>query len=63
MPERVEGMNRKGSPDEFPISLIVNGYEIAVFQLTNLDLVDWAYGYLYSEGFIESVEDVLTVQV
>lgn len=27
-------MNRKGCPDEYPISLIINGYEIAVFQLT-----------------------------
>ncbi|WP_147535050.1 formate dehydrogenase accessory sulfurtransferase FdhD [Bacillus marasmi] len=56
-------MNRKGCPDEYPISLIVNGYEIAVFQLTNMDLVDWAYGYLFSEGLIDKVEDVLGVSV
>nr|WP_246869641.1 hypothetical protein [Priestia megaterium] len=43
-------MNRKGCPDEYPISLIINGYEIAVFQLTNYNLDDWRYGYLFSEG-------------
>ncbi len=56
-------MNRKGCPEEYPISLIVNGFEIAVFQLTSFDLVDWTYGYLYSEGLIEKVEDVLDVVV
>jgi FdhD protein len=56
-------MNRKGCPEEYPISLIVNGFEIAVFQLTSFDLVDWTYGYLYSEGLIEKVEDVLNVVV
>lgn len=56
-------MNRKGCPEEYPISLVVNGYEIAVFQLTSFDLVDWTYGYLYSEGLIESIDDVTGVTV
>jgi FdhD protein len=56
-------MNRKGCPEEYPITLIVNGYEIAVFQLTISDLVDWTYGYLFSEGFIEKVEDIEVLQV
>ncbi|WP_316572185.1 formate dehydrogenase accessory sulfurtransferase FdhD [Neobacillus sp. YIM B06451] len=51
-------MNRKSCPDEYPINLSVNGYEIAVFQLTNSDLEDWAYGYLFSEGMIESADDI-----
>lgn len=63
MPERGRVMNRKGCPEEYPITLVVNGYEIAVFQLTRDDLVDWTYGYLFSEGFIEKVEDILDVQV
>lgn len=46
-------MNRKGCPDEYPITLVVNGYEIAVFQLTKANLQDWAYGYLFSEGLIQ----------
>jgi FdhD protein len=63
LPERGGVMNRKGCPEEYPITLVVNGYEIAVFQLTRDDLIDWTYGYLYSEGFIEKVEDILDVQV
>ncbi|MFP5107302.1 hypothetical protein ACSU6B_11075 [Neobacillus sp. C211] len=43
-------MNHKGCPDEYPISLLINGYEIAVFQLTKYNLDDWTYGYLFSEG-------------
>ena len=55
-------MIRKGCPDEYPINLKLNGYEIAVFQLTNQDLEDWAYGYLYSEGLIDREEDVVSVE-
>ncbi|KKK38018.1 formate dehydrogenase [Mesobacillus campisalis] len=54
-------MIRKGCPDEYPINLVVNGFEIAVFQLTNQDLEDWAYGYLYSEGLIDGADDVEAV--
>lgn len=56
-------MLKKGCPDEYPINLVVNGYEIAVFQLTNQDLVDWAYGYLFSEGLIDSADEVDAVEV
>ncbi|MBM4761608.1 formate dehydrogenase accessory sulfurtransferase FdhD [Bacillus sp. B15-48] len=55
-------MLKKGCPDEYPINLVVNGYEIAVFQLTAHDLVDWAYGYLFAEGLIEGVDDVESVK-
>jgi FdhD protein len=55
-------MIRKGCPDEYPINLVVNGFDIAVFQLTNQDLEDWAYGYLYSEGLIDGADDVEAVQ-
>jgi len=51
-------MNRKGCPDEYPISLIINGYEMAIFQLTKYDLEDWTYGYLFSEGFIQDASDI-----
>ncbi|WP_071461454.1 formate dehydrogenase accessory sulfurtransferase FdhD [Bacillus massilinigeriensis] len=54
-------MNRKGCPDEYPVNLVLNGFEVAVFQLTKHDLEDWAYGYLYSEGWIESAVDVHTI--
>jgi FdhD protein len=56
-------MIHKGCPDEYPISLIINGYEIAVFQLTKFDLEDWAYGYLFSEGFIQDAADIESIVI
>jgi FdhD protein len=56
-------MNHKGCPDEYPISLILNGYEIAVFQLTKYDLEDWTYGYLFSEGFIQGSNEIEAINV
>jgi len=56
-------MHRKSCPEEYPITLIVNGYEVAVFQLTNQDLEDWAYGYLFSEGLIEHRNDIQSLKV
>jgi len=56
-------MNRKGCPDEYPISLLINGNEIAVFQLTKYNLDDWTYGYLFSEGFIEDANDIESIVI
>ena len=56
-------MIRKGCPDEYPIPLVLNGYEIAIFQLTKYDLEDWTYGYLFSEGFIQDADDIETIQI
>lgn len=56
-------MSHKGCPEEYPITLVINGYEVAVFQLTNYDLEDWTYGYMFSEGFIQEAEDIETIQI
>jgi FdhD protein len=56
-------MYRKGCPDEYPITLILNGYEIAVFQITKHDLEDWAYGYLFSEGFIQEAREIESITI
>ena len=56
-------MNRKGCPEEYPIPLVVNSSEIAVFQLTNADLEDWAYGYLFSEGFINDPDEIENIHI
>lgn len=53
----------KGCPEEYPIRLIIDQYEVAIFQLTNQDLTDWAFGYLFAEGIVDRVQDVLTVDV
>ncbi|WP_394237288.1 formate dehydrogenase accessory sulfurtransferase FdhD [Niallia oryzisoli] len=54
-------MKRKSCPEEYPITLKVNGYEVAVFQLTNQDLTDWTYGYMFSEGLITKKEEIQSV--
>lgn len=55
--------NGKGCPEEYPITLVVNDYEVAVFQLTKLNLEDWAYGYLFSEGIIDKAADIKRIQI
>jgi len=50
-------------PEEFPISLYVNGEELATYQLTDQDLIDWTYGHLYTEGMIDSAEEVVSLQL
>lgn len=47
-------MTRSLMPEEYPITMVLNGVELATYQLTKADLEDWAVGYLYSEGIIES---------
>lgn len=56
-------MDKKGCPDEYPITLMLDGYEVAVFQLTKFDLEDWTYGYLFSEGFIQNAEEIETIMI
>ncbi|WNF36160.1 formate dehydrogenase accessory sulfurtransferase FdhD [Bacillaceae bacterium IKA-2] len=51
-------MSQKYCPEEFPITLYLNGHELATFQLTKADLEDWAVGYLYSEGIINKPSDL-----
>lgn len=56
-------MSIKGCPEEYPIVLVVNDYEIATFQLTKSDLEDWAHGYLFSEGITEGPDDIESVHI
>lgn len=49
---------KKGCPEEYPVRLIVNDMQLAIFQLTKGDLEDWAYGYLFSERLISRKEDL-----
>ncbi len=51
-------MSRKYCPDEFPITLYLNGLELATYQLTKADLNEWTVGYLYSEGIINGMSDI-----
>lgn len=55
-------MVRKGFPEEYPISLVLNGQELATYQLTKSHLEDWAIGYLFSEDVIQSADDIKNIQ-
>lgn len=50
-------------PEEYPVALYVNGQEMSVYQLTDADLKEWCYGHLFSEGIIESADDVDEVRI
>lgn len=54
---------KNGYPEEYPILLVVNGNEIAIFQLSKFNLEDWTYGYLFSEGLISNCDDVEVVNI
>ncbi|WP_458413671.1 formate dehydrogenase accessory sulfurtransferase FdhD [Schinkia sp. CFF1] len=56
-------MGRKSCPEEYPITLYVNGQSLATYQLTNQDLEDWAVGYLFSEAIIDSTSDLKSIRV
>lgn len=56
-------MNRKSCPDEYPITLYVNGQNLATYQLTNQDLEDWTVGYLFSEAVISSPNDLKAIRI
>ncbi|RXT07889.1 formate dehydrogenase accessory sulfurtransferase FdhD [Ammoniphilus sp. CFH 90114] len=51
-------MLNKRCPEELSVTLYVNRYELATLQLSRTDWEDWAVGYLYSEGMIDSPHDL-----
>ncbi|MCE7791482.1 formate dehydrogenase accessory sulfurtransferase FdhD [Salipaludibacillus sp. CUR1] len=54
---------RKFCPEEYPVAMFVNGEELAVYQLTKENIMEWAYGHLFTEGIIEKAEDVKEVRL
>lgn len=53
----------KHCPEEYPITLYLNAHELLTIQLTEVNLDDWAVGYLYAEGIIDSPDDIIDLQV
>ena len=51
----------KGSPDEYPITLVVNGYEIAVFQIDETGPGRLGVRISVFRRIINCVEDIKTV--
>lgn len=56
-------MIRSMCPEEYPITLYLNEKAIATYQLTKQDLEDWAIGYLFTEGIIDSLNDLKGLQI
>ncbi len=48
---------------EYPLTIIVNKEEIITLLCTPKNLKELAYGYLFSEGFISTKEDVFDIYV
>lgn len=56
-------MFNKTCPEEYPINLYINSHNLLTIQLTEVHLEDWAYGYMYAEGIIESPEEVASITI
>lgn len=56
-------MFNKTCPEEYPINLFVNGRNLLTIQLTEVHLDDWAVGYMYAEGIIESSDEVQEIAI
>ncbi|GAX89623.1 formate dehydrogenase accessory sulfurtransferase FdhD [Effusibacillus lacus] len=56
-------MLNKTPPDEYPVTLYVNGYELATYQLTKQDLQDWVIGQLFNEKLIQSPGDIHKLRI
>lgn len=48
---------------EVPVSLIYNGYPHVVIMCTPSDIVDFVYGFSWTEGIVTAIQDILSVDV
>ena len=48
---------------EAPVQIVIGGSPFAVMMATPLDLEDFAYGFVFSEGIAERLEDIRGVEV
>ncbi|EGL82667.1 formate dehydrogenase family accessory protein FdhD [Caldalkalibacillus thermarum TA2.A1] len=53
----------KDCPEEYPITLYVNGRELLTIQLTEVNLEDWATGFLFAEGIIGSAQEIRQIGI
>lgn len=54
-------MFNKVCPEEYPINLYINNHNLLTIQLTEVALDDWATGYMFAEGIIDSPEEVAKI--
>jgi len=49
--------------EEVPVALVYNGQNYAVMLASPVDLLDFAYGFSYSEGIIDGADDIRNVEI
>ena len=49
--------------EEVPVAFVFNGNNYAVMLATPLDLIDFAYGFSFSEGIIDSAADIVKIEI
>jgi len=63
----VEGQNSHAVSwhvaEEVPVALVFNTNTYAIMLATPLDLVDFAYGFSFSEGIIDKATDILKIEI
>lgn len=64
---KVKGENVKSEQDilivEYPFTVFLNGQEIITMLCSPAQLKELSIGFLFSEGFIEDIEDLLSVDI
>jgi len=50
-------------PDEVPVAFVFNGHTHAVMLASPSDLADFAYGFSFSEGIIDTPDDIKSLEV
>jgi len=49
--------------EEVPVAFVYNGQNYAVMLASPMDLLDFAYGFSFSEGIIDSADDIRSVEI
>lgn len=50
-------------PEEVPVSVVCNGTSVAVLMATPDDLEDFAIGFCFSEGIIDSIAEIESLEI
>ena len=48
---------------EVPVSLIYNGYPHVVIMCTPCDIVDFVYGFSFTEGIVTTLQDIRSIEL
>lgn len=62
-PPRIESDARRLLAEETPVALVHDGSTTAVMMATPVDLEDFITGFSLTEGVIDTVEDILEVEI